>query len=65
MNYAVGDRIELVHMDDDPDPILPGATGTVWNISQIGERTCVDVDWDNGRSLSVILPFDRIRKVPA
>jgi hypothetical protein len=29
-----GDRIQLVAMPDDPDPIPPGATGTVTAIRQ-------------------------------
>ena len=54
-----GDRIKLVSMPNDPDPIPPGTEGTVTfandlkgacfgpNAFQIGVR------WDNGRTLSL------------
>jgi hypothetical protein len=59
---AVGDRIELLHMGDDPDPIAPGTQGTVDHIGgTINGQTQIGVDWDSGRSLMVLLPGDSIR----
>jgi hypothetical protein len=67
-----GDRIELVHMDD-PYPIQPGTQGTVTDVQlvnlgggMLGGTTTggffqVSVDWDNGRSLMLSIPPDRIR----
>jgi hypothetical protein len=69
-----GDRIELVHMDD-PYPIAPGTQGTVRNVQLVslgggmlggtatGGFFQVGVDWDNGRSLMLSIPPDRIRIV--
>ena len=64
MDYKIGDRIEMVRMNNDPDPIPPGTKGTVdfvsktpWDDVQLG------VKWDNGRTLSVLLPEDSIRKI--
>jgi hypothetical protein len=61
MNFKEGDRIEMVFMGNDPNPILAGTRGTVisvdktpWNDTQVG------VKWDNGRTLSVLLPEDKI-----
>jgi Domain of unknown function (DUF4314) len=49
-----GTRIKLIHMGDDPDPIEPGALGTVTG----GSGAQLFVDWDNGRSLILALPYD-------
>lgn len=61
MNLKPGDRIELVKMVDDPDPIEPGTLGTVNFIVQLGTQQQVDVDWDDGRALMLIVPPDRYR----
>jgi hypothetical protein len=59
-----GDRIRLLAMPDDPDPIPTGAVGTVIGVSNHGDRKNawhqVDVEWDNGRNLMLTLPPDRI-----
>ena len=63
-----GDRIRLIEMVDDPMPIEPGATGTVklvqdaiWGDGKIQ----VTVEWDEevGRSLSLIVPPDRVEVI--
>jgi len=53
-----GDRIRLLAMPDDPDPILPGTTGTVVAVRQQGTWAQVDVKWDNGRTLMLVVPPD-------
>lgn len=60
---AVGDRIELIAMPNDPDPIEPGTTGTVTNVQSGLTAGTHDiwVDWDAPRSLSLIAPPDQFR----
>ena len=63
-----GDRIEMVKMPHDPDPITPGTRGTVMHVEQVRTdrpRTQLTVSWDNERSLSVVIPPDHVRKVSA
>ena len=61
-----GDTIEMIKMDgDDPDPIIPGTTGIVDHIKTLGfgdgYEEHVDVNWENGRTLKLILPHDKIK----
>jgi hypothetical protein len=55
-----GDRIRLVSMPHDPDPIPVGSLGTVLDVHEHSDWTQVDIDWDNGRSLMLTLPDDRV-----
>jgi hypothetical protein len=41
---------------EDPEPIPDGATGTIVHVDDWGH---IHVQWDNGRSLSVIPGEDR------
>ena len=66
MKYSNGDKIVLISMNDDPDPIPPGTKGVITNIHEVTEQgkttTIITVDWEIRRSLNVILPVDKIRK---
>lgn len=63
-----GDRVRLVHMPNDPDPILPDTEGTVVDATEItfGDEsyTQVIVNWDNGRRLSCVCPPDFLQIIP-
>jgi hypothetical protein len=48
-----GDRIRLINMPNDPDPIPPGTTGTVLELTE-GLMAQITVAWDNRRSLVLI-----------
>lgn len=53
-----GDRIRLIHMADDPDPIPAGSTGTIESVTE-GPLGQVWIRWDSGRSLALIPGVDR------
>ena len=53
-----GDRIRLLAMPDDPDPIPAGSTGTVLSATT-GTFAQIDVEWDNGRTLALIPGVDQ------
>lgn len=53
--YKVGDRIELIKMDD-PHGVEPGTKGTIRLVDGIGQ---IHVNWDNGRSLAIIPELDK------
>lgn len=54
----MGQRIRLVRMPDDPDPIPIGAMGTVIECAEVFGDWQVEVRWDNGRSLALVVPPD-------
>lgn len=67
-----GDRIELVEMGPnydgtpDPDPMQPGAKGTVMNVVKMWDHGHhISVEWDPGvgRSLSLVVPPDKYRVI--
>ena len=60
-----GDRIRLIKMSNDPDPIEPNTTGTVKKVGTVymfGEDH-LDVQWDNGRSLSLLVGTDEFEVI--
>jgi hypothetical protein len=63
VDVKAGDRIELIKMGDDPEPIEPGAQGTVYAVTVFEGAFNIEVDWDNGRKLGLVSPPDRYRKL--
>jgi hypothetical protein len=66
--FEPGDRIILLAMTDDPDPIPVGTTGYVVSATyhDFFLSTQVIVRWDpphDRRSLALVIPPDRARKV--
>jgi hypothetical protein len=60
-----GDRIRLIEMPNDPDPIEPGTTGTVTKVTPgIFGQPQIWVDWDVKRSLMLIEGVDRYEVLP-
>ena len=55
----VGDRIRLIQMVDDPDPIPAGTIGTVTEIHIHSDWTQIEVSWENGRKLMLVSPPDK------
>ncbi len=51
--FKLGDRVRLVSMADDSDPIPAGTTGTVAVVDPQCGWPQLDFDWDNGRSLLI------------
>ena len=56
--YPKGTRIELIQMGNDPRPVPPGTRGTVVYVDDMGQ---IGMQWDNGRSLSLIPSEDSFR----
>ena len=54
-NSMVGKRITLIEMVDDHDPIESGMKGIITHVG----CGVINVRWDNGRNLGVIVGEDR------
>jgi len=54
----VGDRIRLIEMPKDPDPIPAGSEGLVVGITG-GDYPQIEVWWDCGRTLFLLPDVDR------
>ena len=58
-----GDRIRLLSMPDDPDPIQVGSTGTIVSVTE-GPLGQVQVKWDDSnRTLCLIPGVDRFEVI--
>ena len=54
-NYPLGTRVRLLNMPNDPNPVPAGTCGTVMAVDDAGQLL---VQWDNGRSLSLLPGVD-------
>ena len=55
----VGDRIRLISMPDDADPIPAGTMGVVTEIHIHSDWTQLEVSWENGRTLMLVSTPDQ------
>jgi hypothetical protein len=57
----VGDTVELITMND-PYPIAPGEKGEVYWVNPLSnDEVQIGVNWENGRRLYLIYPFDKFK----
>ncbi|MEO8269082.1 MAG: DUF4314 domain-containing protein [Aureliella sp.] len=59
----IGDRVRLISMPQDPDPIPLGTLGTVVRVQDQRDWYQVEVAWDNGRQLMLATPDDCVEVV--
>ena len=57
----VGDRVEMISMPEDPNPIEAGTKGTICSINKVDfgreKFTQISVKWDSGRTLMVVIAY--------
>jgi Domain of unknown function (DUF4314) len=64
MEFAPGDRVELVATNDPYTRLRPGDRGTVTSVTDRPEPT-IDIAWDNGSTLAILPDAgDQIRLLP-
>ena len=57
----VGDRVELISMDDTWTDLKPGDKGTVYKTDE--SQDLIWVDWDNGENLALLKGVDKYKIV--
>ena len=60
-SIKIGDRVELIDMDDSWTDLEPGAKGTVFKIDE--EEELIWVNWDNGEQLALLVGVDKFKKI--
>ena len=59
----IGDRVELIFINDSLTRLKPGHQGTVTKIESETDETLVWVQWDNGEHLALLDPIDKFKVV--
>jgi len=57
----VGDRIQLVFINDTWTRLKPGDKGTVISIESESDETLIWVQWDSGERLALLDPIDKFK----
>ena len=57
----IGDRVELLFINDTMTKLEEGAKGTVFKIED--DQELIWIDWDNGEKLALILGIDKFKIV--
>jgi hypothetical protein len=60
---SIGDRVELVYINDSLTRLKPGDQGIVLKIEIETDETLVWVQWDNGEKLALLDPIDKFKIV--
>jgi hypothetical protein len=61
---SIGDRVELIFINDSMTRLRPGDQGTVTKIEDESEdETLVWVEWDNGEQLALLDPIDKYKVI--
>jgi len=61
INAKVGDRVELLEMEDTLTRLKKGDRGTVIRIEK--EEDLIWVDWDNGERLALLADIDKYKVI--
>ena len=57
----VGDRVELIEMEDTMTRLKKGSKGTVKKIEQ--DQDLIWVEWDNGEKLALLIGIDKYKVI--
>jgi len=60
----VGDKIQMLKMENEPNTILPGDKGgDIRGICAWQGQTQVKVDWESGRTLMILVPEVKVKLI--
>ena len=58
-NVKVGDRVQLVFINDTWTELKPGDKGTIYKIDD--NQELIWVEWDNGEQLALLIGVDKFK----
>jgi len=61
IKVKVGDRVELLEMEDTMTKLEKGSQGTVYKIDE--EEDLIWVNWDNGEKLALLADVDKYKVI--
>jgi len=61
IGIKIGDRVELLEMEDTMTKLEKGSRGTVIKIDE--EEELIWVKWDNGEELALLADVDKFKKI--
>lgn len=59
----IGDKVELVYINDSMTRLKPGDKGKVMKIESETDETLIWVQWDNGEHLALLDPIDKYKVI--
>jgi len=59
----VGDRVQIIFMNDTWTRLKAGDKGTVFKVEKSSDETLIWVDWDNGEQLALLEGIDEFKIV--
>ena len=59
----VGDRVELIFINDTWTKLKKGDKGTVFKVEKSPDETLVWVNWDNGEQLALLEDIDKYKLI--
>ena len=62
INVKVGDRVELLFINDTWTKLQKGDKGTVFKIEN-GDDSLIWVEWDNGERLALLEEIDKFKVI--
>jgi hypothetical protein len=61
VKVKIGDRVELIEMDDTWTNLKTGDKGNVFKIDE--NQELIWVNWDNGEQLALLIGIDRFKVI--
>jgi len=61
IKVKIGDRVELIEMDDTWTNLKTGDRGTVFKIDE--NQELIWINWDNGEQLALLIGIDKFKVV--
>jgi len=62
-SVRIGDRVELIFINDTWTKLVKGDKGTVFKVDESSDETLIWVNWDNGERLALLVGIDKYKVI--